>query len=186
MNGRKSFRYIITVVIAVIGLVALVNVSPKRLAVDEYYVYPMNSSGEEWNNLTIQEKIETCRIPKRIVKNMSDEQLIQAVIDFPFIHEVFLYDYIETGVKSLENVSDAYKELISRESALNSLMNYVSTNVPRLSDEITAEQELINDALALIIVYQEKFQDSLTESDLKKISEISTMVEYNSVQGHGE
>ena len=91
---------------------------------------------------------------------MSDEQLIQAIIDFPFIHEVYLYDDIETGVKSLENISDAYKELISRKSGLNSLMNYISINISELTGEITAEQELINDALAAMIVYQEKFQGS--------------------------
>lgn len=185
MRIRKKSSIVAIMLVICLGSTAYASdliINENNVRVSDSYLYQLTSEDEEWKSLTIQEKIEACRIPKVVLYDMSDEELIQAIIDFPFIHEVYLYDDIETGIKSLESISDAYKELINRESGLTSLMNYIRLNIPSVSDEITAEEEFINDVLAAIIAFQEKFQDSLTVSDMEKISEISAIVEYNVVQ----
>lgn len=154
INVRKCFIYIISVAIFGAVLTVFSNSLPKKLDADEYYVYPMNSSCEEWENLTIKEKYEACRIPKRIVKNMSDEQLIQAILDYPFVHDIYIVSTsVEDGVILFKETSDAYAELIQRETGKESLEAVQRKMFASLSENLTAEKEFEYDVISDLILY---------------------------------
>lgn len=81
----------------------------------EVYKYEVTPDDAEWEQLeSVEDKISACRIPENVLANMTEEQLLQAVWDFPFVYDVFSYSSTEEGVKNLENICDAYEELISR------------------------------------------------------------------------
>ena len=138
--------------------------------------YPNADTYEDWDELDVSEKIELCRIPKDTLKAMSDEQLIEAVFAFPFA-DIFVYDHWDFGVKVLEDTSDAYAELLSRKKGLESLIKYAEGRANSNRESISAEEEFQDDLLAVIILYQEKYQDKLTVEEKELLKSISNMVQ---------
>ena len=128
------------------------------------YVYP-DEMNPNWNLIGIPERILSCRIPESLLKHMSDEQLIEATLDFPFVIDAFVFSSYEQGVKAVEEESDAYAELISRESALESLLACVEKRIEQFENQLSSEEEFNNEILSILILHQEKFQEELTEED---------------------
>ena len=147
-----------------------------RNVIDENgYVYP-DEMNQNWNLIGVPERVLSCRIPESLSKHMSDEQLIEAILDSPFIIDVFVYDTPAYGVKNIENYCDAYAELVSRESAVDTLLILVKNRNEQFKNELSAEEEITNDTLACLIYYQEKFQEKLTEEDREFLKEFSNII----------
>lgn len=140
------------------------------------YEYPVTSEDAEWNSLgSVSEKIEVCRIPNDELESMSDEQLVQAVLDFPFLYDIFAAPNFEVGVSSLEEISDAYYELIGRESAKDAL--YAALLQLGEDADLSVEDEIKMDALAVLIIYQDVFQYDMNIDELETIGQLSSMIE---------
>ena len=88
----------------------------EELTRDKRYIYPITYDSPEWQDFDgVNEKLQACRIPEELLKEMSVEQLVDAVIDFPLLVNVVLYNSSEEGLEALSLQSDAYRELLSRE-----------------------------------------------------------------------
>lgn len=56
-------------------------------------VYPIQPGTEEWKKLeTLQSKIAACEIPKETLHRMSTESLIEAVLYYPLLSNMYAYD----------------------------------------------------------------------------------------------
>lgn len=147
----------------------------KKVVEGDTYEYPNPESYENWAELSIEELRELCRVPEDILKNMSDEQLIQAILDYPFVPDVFAFSTMEAGIKALEETCDAYAELLGRESGLESLLKYIEKRVADFDENPTGEKEFYNEILARIILHQEKYKEILTDENKKLIEALSNM-----------
>lgn len=159
------------------GVVAEANES---MINEKKYVYPITPNDSAWEKLqTVENKINACRIPQNILDKMTEDQLVQAVLDFPFIYDIFVYSTLEKGVENLEKISDAYRELLKRENAKDSLMGRVykeTSNRTRVLS-ITSEQEIIGDILSVISLYQKDFQNTFTLDEISSIDKIFSMAD---------
>ena len=55
---------------------------PEQNAVSEVYEYPVTPKDPEWAELgSTRARIEACRIPQEVLKEMTEEQLVQAILD---------------------------------------------------------------------------------------------------------
>lgn len=77
------------------------------------YVYPV-----DWNDgLFVELKKAKCKIPEEILSEMNVEELVWAVIDYPFLDEAGLSNYRDPDSKSwldcewIARCSDAFKKL---------------------------------------------------------------------------
>ena len=114
------------------------------------YEYPIVPGDDKWLELeTVNDKIEVCRIPQETLENMTDQALIQAVLDYPFICDVFAYDEQDLAIRSLEKNCDAYSELIRRDSGKDSLINTIEkrNENKKTSRSLSAKEEVENDIL---------------------------------------
>lgn len=141
------------------------------------FEYPITPDDEAWKELeSIEEKIKVCRIPDEILKKMTDEQLIQAILDFPFLYDVFLAPTEEAGVESLKEICDAYAELLTRPSAKEDLLHKVNQQVDVYSNNISAMNELESDALKNLILYQDDYVDGLSVQGMNELIQFSTQM----------
>ena len=102
--------------------------------------------------------------------------LIEATLDFPFVIDAFVFSTYEQGLKAVEKESDAYAELISRESGLESLLAYVEDRIiEQFPNKMSGAEEYHNEILSILILYQEKFQEELTEEDRKFVEAFSNI-----------
>lgn len=116
--------------------------------------YLFKPGTEEWVKLgTVQNKREACRIPEETLKQMSNDELIEAVLEYPFLVDLFLSgkpgEPSPTAVKSVYEGCDALRELLSRrdgEEALRTFWEERTKNPPA-----TAREEVENDAIGALL-----------------------------------
>lgn len=121
-----------------------------------YYEYPINDTMDAGTILN------ECRIPEATLETMTDEELAQAVADFPLLIDVLTAYSIEYGVECLANESDAYKELLSRENGKQAMIAKV---VELQEREDTEEIKIQVEILKKIILNEPLFKTDLTESE---------------------
>lgn len=139
-------------------------------------IYSITPEDEEWSQLTIQQKYDVCRIPNRILDVMSNEELIQSILDYPFLNDVFLYSSFEEGVEAIEQVCDAYVELLSRNEGKESIVRSLNQRNNVLSREYDILEQIKSDALSILVAYQDDFE--LTNDEIKVVDAVSELINY--------
>ena len=164
LSYKKPAFWIVAVTVAVGIAVAVCFLTNPISESDKEYswkdivqgesVYPIQPGTEEWDKLgTEQNKKEACRIPDATLKKMTDAELIQAVLEFPFLVEVFLVDDHSIGAKSVYNDCDALQELLSRCTGGDALTEFLEerTKVPPISGDEEFENEAIRTILEELV-----------------------------------
>lgn len=175
MKKKKLFFMIAVTVIAIPALLfSLLGVgsaaSKKGYAMTEAYVYPSTDT-PEWEKASVKEKIAMCRIPQETLEKMTEEQLVQAVFDFPFLCNVFLYSTMESGVQNIVRNSDAYAELLKREGAKDALLQKIYSAQAEVKDAWR------NDALAVLTLYQEDIVADMSAEEIESVAAVSSMID---------
>ena len=79
-----------------------------------------------WNELeSSKEKVAACYIPQQIIENMTTEALLETVLDYPLLIDIFAYDTTEIGIELASTYLPGIPELLSREDALEVLGKYI-------------------------------------------------------------
>lgn len=143
----------------------------------ENFEYAITPDDPHWEQLEcVEDKIAACRIQKDVLQNMTNEQLLDAVLNFPFRCEIFYYSSREEGVENLEKISDAYAELIRREDAKDTLIETINQR-RCMRTTLTTKEELDDEILVTIILYQKSFQNILSLEEVEDIAGVSTMID---------
>lgn len=124
-----------------------------------YYQYEIDETMNE------KELIAACKIPEQILKGMTDEQLAQAVAEFPLLFTVYLSSQYPFDTKILSDISDAYRELLTRNNAKNVLIDKIR-ELEKDSSNI-----LVVETMKEIVLYEATFADSLTEDEKEYLEE---------------
>ena len=140
--------------------------------------YPTIPGTEEWDELeTVESKLAACRIPQDVLLSMTDDELVQAVIDYPFIIDVFLNDDYRVAVDSLISNCDALRELLRRGSAKPSIMRILEQRLQNAElNGLTSYDEIINDALCVIVGYIPECCECLTRYEAELINSSTHMI----------
>jgi hypothetical protein len=92
---------------------------------DGFYVYPLTPDSPGWKGMTVKEKVSLLRIDEGILHEMTDEQLIRAIADYPYIGDIHLYGIsVFDGIEQVKEYCDALKELLSRPNYQDALKLY--------------------------------------------------------------
>ena len=108
MKNKKRIRIIFLAFVLFAGAFAFVQWrNAQQKGEIERYVYPTDFS----DCLAITRK-QKCRIPEEILSEMSVEELVWAVIDYPFLYEVLCSSRFPGGISEwAARISDAFKKL---------------------------------------------------------------------------
>lgn len=126
-----------------------------------YYEYP-----EKEDLIGTRPKAEDYRIPKETLERMSDEQLAQAVADYPLLGEIHLVSTsLQDATTELFYKSDAYQELILRGNGKDALIAKIKEL--ESAEEISGDTEVVIEALKDIVLNERVFVEQLTEDDIQ-------------------
>ena len=171
---RKKVNITLVLIAFLVCLVCPINVA--SAADRPETLYKITPDDAEWKCLNgVQEKIEACRIDEEILQSMSTEQLIEAVLDYPFIIDLFLTDDYESAVGSICENCDAFHELISRSDAEKTIVEWVEQR-KKAHTGITAEEEIENDAMMLLLLHTDELANEITQADVATLDGFSNMV----------
>lgn len=143
------------------------------------YIYPSFDTPEWKQYTTAEERIAACRIPKEILEEMTEEQLVQAVYDFPFLVNIFVYSALKDGVRNIERNSDAYAELLKRKGAKDALLQKITEVFSEQQEERNAWKK---DALAVLALYQEDIVEKMSAEEIQSVASFSSMVDAGYVE----
>lgn len=117
------------------------------------FEYKITTESDDWFNYTVKQKVEMLRIDEETLENMTDEQVVRAVIDYPYILDIYVYGDLETGLRTVSKYCDALRELQTRENWKEVFCEYATifANEYRENPEILTPGRYI--VLAELIYY---------------------------------
>lgn len=80
----------------------------------EIYTYPITPDDPEWANYNHAELVSMLQIPEDILDNMTDAELVESVLDYPYIGDVMAYSTVELGMRVVSEHFNGLKELLNR------------------------------------------------------------------------
>lgn len=79
------------------------------------YRYPVKRGSPAWDSLkTYAEKRAAAQIPPDVVRKLTTSALLESVLDYPLIGDVFVFNSLQTGIDKLSVNFAAFKELLAR------------------------------------------------------------------------
>ncbi len=121
----------------------------------DFYEYSITILSDDWFNYTVKEKILMLQIDDDTLRTMSDRQLVYAIADYPYLVNMYLSDSMEKGFNSLSETCSALKELMSRESGVESLNTYGNEIISlyKTTPRVDGQTEFVSNALKDLISY---------------------------------
>lgn len=85
------------------------------IAEEGTYMFPVNPNSEEWNELgTAEEMREATQIPESLLKEMSTQELIIMIENYPLLCDLYAYNSLQEGYEQVKKQFNGIKELLSR------------------------------------------------------------------------
>lgn len=82
---------------------------------NEKYRYPVKRGSAAWDSLkTYAEKRASSQIPPDVLRRLSTAALLESVLDYPLIGDVFVFNSLQDGVDKLKVNFSAFEELLER------------------------------------------------------------------------
>jgi hypothetical protein len=140
-NMKKPIFYLSLAFVIFASLIYLAIIRNTVSEQSNHYEYKITPNDAEWKNFkTHDEMVAACRIPSEIVKKMTTEQLVNAVMDYPLLIDLLAFNSNEEGIQALLGNSDAFKELTTRTDSkkylLKKLFYLTEKNLPEDSINI--------------------------------------------------
>lgn len=110
--------YVCRNIILILITLGILFVHTRRFSLTERnsldtYVYPVKPETKEWKELkTLEEKVASVQIPEDVVKTISDEGLIETILQFPLLN-LDAYNSEEIAYWHLYNQCNGVSELLT-------------------------------------------------------------------------
>lgn len=65
------------------------------------YYYPVNSESEIWKSLNHPEKAALCDIPDYVLNDVTAEELLELVLNYPLLLDTIVYNSFEQGLNAV-------------------------------------------------------------------------------------
>ena len=112
-----------------IGSYAVSDQSSASQALNTAFQYPVTQEDAGWENLnTLEKKIEACEVPNGTVEHMTTKALVETVVNYPLIINIYAFNTFEDGIQSVSEYFNGLSELISRKDAMEELAAYSEQN----------------------------------------------------------
>lgn len=138
------------------------------------YQYPITVESAEWNKYSVSEKVEMLKISDDKLAEMTDEQLIQAIADYPYLVDIYAYgDSVEDGIAVARKYFSALDELLSRDTGVDSLATY---GVQLANSKYKAYQVSSTENADVDLFTSKALMNILKATDVSIVSENSSIV----------
>lgn len=93
--------------------------------VDKPYEYPIVPGTDAWLKLdSLNDMIEACHVDEELMASMTTPALVETVINYPLLINVFAYDHVEKGIEAVSEYFKGIELLAAREDAARYLREY--------------------------------------------------------------
>lgn len=150
---KRSFALVLGIVMAcnvLFSACADFANQPDYNTIDTPYIYPVLPGTEQWQSLSMDERIASCHVEEKIVKNMTTEAVLITTLKYPFIVNIFAHGEVGEGIDAVKGYCTPLAELLNRDDALQVISSYLNETADTESVEylIAADlREYIQDSI---------------------------------------
>lgn len=128
--------------------------------------YPVTADNVEWNDFqSHEEMVEVCNMPDELLAGLSTDELVNLMLEYPLLGDLFLYDDISVGFETLAENSNILTELLEREDGARKLLEAYCRF------EIIEETELPEEVVSAEEPYSSKVIDVASDAKYEDIIE---------------
>ena len=178
--SKKAFGVVAILVICVICTIAIVihftstSGSDREYSITEPYDYDSIINTARWRGMPMRSaRGAELAIPENIYKNMTTKALLQSIVSYPFLIDLFAFNSYREGFLTLyqerEELYHEINELVSRDDFGAVLINEY-TDMPVIHPEL--EYNIYLEFME-ILVAQPEMTGGLPDRDLYAIAEIA-------------
>ncbi len=161
------------------------------------YDYPIRPGTEQWASFTTHKQmVDACQIPDEVLNNMSTEDLLKSILDYPLFFDMITFDNLYEGFDAVRSNFKAIDEFYLRADCEEALLAYYeleqeNANMQVVSDmdefdekldhlylDMLTAQTNISTTLKREIDVQYRSQDSYLTSDILGIASVSGVSAY--------
>ncbi len=96
--------------------------------VKTFFKFPFTQKDEKWTEYNNpQDRITALQIPEHILSLIPTQELLNNCLDFPYLADVFLFDEINVGIKSVVSKFNGFREFQKREDKIDVLIKTFSS-----------------------------------------------------------
>jgi len=104
------------------------------------YDFPVKPGTADWKAFgTHQEMLNACRIPEKVLTQLSTEGLIETMLNYPLLFEIFAFNTPQQGIDAVTAQFNGFQELFTRDDRCARLINkYESMDIRPQIDGLSA------------------------------------------------
>lgn len=106
------------------------------------YEYPVAPGTDEWNSLSMDERIALSHVDENVVKNMTTDAVLVTTLNYPFIVNIFAYGKADDGINVVKEYCSPLAELLKRDDALQVISSYLDETADTESVEYLVADDL--------------------------------------------
>ena len=128
---KRIFCFILAILMILLSTAAFATEAiPEtgKHTLSEPYEYRIVPGMEEWAEYdTLERKINACHVPDQLLESMTTEALVDTVLNYPLLINMFAFNTLDAGVRSVASYFGGIDELFSREGAAEELRAYMAS-----------------------------------------------------------
>lgn len=175
---KKKIRRVTSVLLTLALAFSCVGFSASAqttdLSPDEQYIALMEAT--DWglyDNHAIN--VQRAQIPDYLLNQMTTEQLVNAVLNYPYLGDILCYDKFSDGFQIVAKYYNGLSELISREDSAQILLEYIETisvqGLTSLDDKDIVKRGVYLDVLLAQPEFMNQFTQEETEAVIAVVDE---------------
>ena len=136
------------------------------------YQYPVNCDDKRWKELSChKEMMKACNVPEKILNKLSTEQLLELVLDYPLLCDIYAYNDVEVGIYTMATRFNAFSELLCRDDCSKMVLSrYLKTEIVEKNENNKKTFENITENVVLEdILAQKEVLEDLSEREKNKL-----------------
>lgn len=134
------------------------------------YAYPIKPGTEEWVEFNHGELVQMLQIPDDILKELSTEELVDIVLNYPYFSDFYFYDTYQKGFETMSLHFNGLIELMKRDDVGSCLLSLIKES--NLIDNYNKEKDFNLISRIAIILAQEDVVEKLDPSETLALYDI--------------
>ena len=125
---------------------------------EEKYKYAITVESDDWFDYSVLEKNKMLEIDNQTTSEMSDEELVRAIADYPYLIDIYVCDTMDEGLKQFGETCNAFCVLMKRQSGAEAFIKYSKIIINEMKEKPRSDgrTEFVSIALSDISKQLEK------------------------------
>ena len=94
-NIKKTFIILVAIIVFSGSAFSVLATEVNRQQVNKAHVYEVLPGSSEWDNMTPEEREDSCEVSLSEVQDMTTDALVETVLNYPYLINIYAYESLD-------------------------------------------------------------------------------------------